>query len=413
MQQSTSGEKLTAAISTFVAIAILSAAVTAQQARAPQGDLLATLESDLRFQLELAFRHDPEAHRGRLAEVEQAIAAWRASPRTPADEKLLVKWFRTAMTQSMPGVSAEMPAAPPFSVAAPSPPAAAPATPTATASTPVAVPPQQSPHRTPTPMVAQPSTPAPQIVATPAPRPIRTAPSPPVRPTPVASPTTAQSAPTQSAPTQVAAVPSFPTPSATENTPAPPEHSIARRVNPPRPAPTRRASTAPPLPPLPVSNDALPYEVAADAAATPATRVTTVSTPSVQINLRELNARIAGYHQELGEIEAATVVDGPLSTAQLERLVARLEAIAGQYQLITLYHGSLRETERRVVVEPRPLDEVIALVDRHVQAANEANDIFAEFDAGEATSTESPNEEPGLAERLAAVAAAVGVAVDN
>ena len=62
MHQPTYGERATAVVSTIVAIAILGAVVTAQQARAPQagGERggLASLESDLRFQLDLAFRTD-------------------------------------------------------------------------------------------------------------------------------------------------------------------------------------------------------------------------------------------------------------------------------------------------------------------------------------------------------------------
>ena len=68
MQSSTTGERVTAVLSTLVAIAILGAAVTAQQSRTPQADRLASLESDLRFQLDLAYRARRRgaalAHRG-------------------------------------------------------------------------------------------------------------------------------------------------------------------------------------------------------------------------------------------------------------------------------------------------------------------------------------------------------------
>jgi hypothetical protein len=132
------------------------------------------------------------------------------------------------------------------------------------------------------------------------------------------------------------------------------------------------------------------------------------ATPAIRVNLRELNARIHGYHQALGEIESATVVADPMSERELERLIAKLEALAGQYQLVQLYYDALSDAERRKVATPRAMHEVIDLVYRHVQAADASRDIFAEFDAAD----DAPASKGPLAERLRKVAEAAGLSGD-
>src|SRR5262245_18237957 len=119
MNTSTVDEKVTAVVSALVAAAILGAVVTAEQGRAPTSDLLATLESDLRFQIEVAYRDDPNAGKARIRQLDDAIDAWRHSPRCPEDEQVFVEWLRTSLRRSMPGELNELPPTPPFSLAAP------------------------------------------------------------------------------------------------------------------------------------------------------------------------------------------------------------------------------------------------------------------------------------------------------
>ncbi|HYO24770.1 MAG TPA: hypothetical protein VEQ85_07455, partial [Lacipirellulaceae bacterium] len=127
MDHSTRGQRVTALVSTLVAVALLGAAVTAEHPGPAPSNLLSSLESDLRFQLDLAFRGDGGALNDRLALLEATLAAWRASPQSPADEQLLAAWYRESIQRSMPGRAAELPAPPEFgAVAAPAPKAPAP-----------------------------------------------------------------------------------------------------------------------------------------------------------------------------------------------------------------------------------------------------------------------------------------------
>lgn len=413
MHQSTTGERLTAAVSTLVAIAILGAAVTAQQARAPQGDRLASLESDVRYQFNLAYRHDRPTHHRNLERFNDVLDAWQASPRSAADDQLLERWMREAIAQSMPGRGGELPPAPTFGATA-RPPVAAPPRP-----------PQQPAHddapiarSTPNPRPTVPSgRPAPSLLADmadvaveggpnagstrasePTASPIVSISAPEPLPasggtsSPASSPVVATPKP-EAVVTQAATEPAATAPAQAEHSvTVRPAHSVAGHEEPASRATTTPADpTAPPLPPPPV-------------VATEPNVARTASAPAVRINLRELTARINGYHQDLGDIEAATVVDGRPGGERLETLVGRLESLAGKYQLIRLYYDSLTPAERQQVAEPRPMGDVIELVNRHLSAADDV-DIFAEFTAEDA-------EQSALDKRLQAVARAVGALVD-
>jgi hypothetical protein len=121
----------------------------------------------------------------------------------------------------------------------------------------------------------------------------------------------------------------------------------------------------------------------------------------VAVNLAELNARIAGYHQGLSQIEATIAAGvGPLDLAQLAVLVEQVEQLGRQYELVTLYFESLTDAERASVTAPRSLVPTIELVDReraHLERGGEG-DFLAAFEV-EAEGKESP-----LAARLRAVA---------
>ena len=115
MDQSTkTSERITAIISTVVAVALLAAGVTAQQTHNTRTDELAYLESDLRFQLQSAFRLTPKEGQQRLQQVNEVLAAWQQSRQTADDRQLLADWMLEATIRSMPGSMEPLPPAPPF-----------------------------------------------------------------------------------------------------------------------------------------------------------------------------------------------------------------------------------------------------------------------------------------------------------
>ena len=108
------GERITAILSTLVAVIILAVGVTAQQSRSARTDELVHLESDLRFQLKSVFRLNPKQGLQRVKQLERVLAQWRESERTPADRRLLADWLLQATIRSMPGSIGPLPAAPEF-----------------------------------------------------------------------------------------------------------------------------------------------------------------------------------------------------------------------------------------------------------------------------------------------------------
>jgi hypothetical protein len=107
-------ERITAILSTLVAVAILAAGVTAQRSPSAPTDELVYLESDLRFQLESTFRLNPKQGVERVKQFEAVLASWRQAPQTGADRRLLADWMLQATIRSMPGSIEPLPAAPQF-----------------------------------------------------------------------------------------------------------------------------------------------------------------------------------------------------------------------------------------------------------------------------------------------------------
>ncbi|MCH7753106.1 MAG: hypothetical protein IH898_13260 [Planctomycetes bacterium] len=107
-------ERITVILSTIVAVAILAAGVTAQRSRSAPTDELVHLASDLRFQLESAFRLNPKEGVERVEQVKAVLASWRQAPQTGADRRLLADWLLEATIRSMPGSIEPLPSAPQF-----------------------------------------------------------------------------------------------------------------------------------------------------------------------------------------------------------------------------------------------------------------------------------------------------------
>jgi hypothetical protein len=115
MKKTNSDRRLTLVACTLIAAAILGAAVTAQHGHRQPLSALAELESDLRIQLQMAFRHDTAQHQIRQEQLDQILNAWLQSPRSPADRQLLTQWLRQSIRSSMPGSTHPLPSLPSFS----------------------------------------------------------------------------------------------------------------------------------------------------------------------------------------------------------------------------------------------------------------------------------------------------------
>lgn len=374
MQSSTFAERATAAVSTLVAIAILGAAVTAQQASGPVADAVADFESDLRYQIDLALRHDGATHKAAHKAVDQMLAEWHASPQSAADRRILLDWFDAAISATMPGHSGKLPPQPEFTSAAPI----------------IATRPQPSQPVKPQPELAEPTLEEPTPIA---------AETPEEQETPVS--------PIESAPSVIAFTEAAPTESdvtvaqaAVVEPPAPgslpAEHSITI-------APAHAGNSQ-------SSTESVASVIESGTSETAPTEAPPVgSTPyeaptqptAVNVNLAELSARIEGYNQQLAEIEAAMVVDDGASGPRLAALVEQIEQLAPQYQFVKLYFDSLTSAERERVSEPRSLRETIAHASRLANREEEASDFLADFETADAA--------PTLTDRLQAIAEAAGL----
>ena len=108
-------ERITAILSTVVAVAILAAGVTAHQSHnVTTEDSLSLLESDLRFQIDMAFRQNPGEGAARMSQVDEAVSAWHASPQSEIDRSRMADWLLEATIRCMPGTMEALPEVPRF-----------------------------------------------------------------------------------------------------------------------------------------------------------------------------------------------------------------------------------------------------------------------------------------------------------
>jgi hypothetical protein len=83
-------------------------------AAAPAADKLQLLVNDTAAQLQLAYRQHPDEKARRQEQLTAAVAAWRAAPRSEANNERLATWLRAAIVSSMPGSQEPLPAVPGF-----------------------------------------------------------------------------------------------------------------------------------------------------------------------------------------------------------------------------------------------------------------------------------------------------------
>ena len=285
-------ERITAIISTVVAVIILAAGVTAHQSHNAPVDDLVQLESDLRFQLEAGFRHDTDERATRLAQLEEVFQAWQQSPRLPADQELVATWLLEATIRSMPGSSEPMPTIPQFG--------------------------QQPP--------------APQSTTQP----------------------TADLLEESSAPTD--------------------DFDLPKRV----------PTLADPISTADVSEAYISEAVKIPQHTFLEPALEEATAEFVPINLTELAARIAGYHDGLDEIETALIATDSDDFSALSQRIRQLDAMTADFHFVRLYFEALTDQERLSVAVPRSMSETLSEIERHLDRNQEAldGDFLGQLDSG-------------------------------
>jgi len=291
----TRSKQNTAIVSTLVAVAILAGGVTAYQSHHAEVEDVVQLESDLRFQLEIVFRHDPNERARRLVQLKKVSQAWQQSPRTIADRKKLASWLLAATVHSMPGSTEALPSIPSFGEHF------------SQAVT------QQSP----------------EVLAEPL---VRIEKLEPVAQVP--------------APTAV-----MPIPASLVSA-----EIIERSTDLPE-----SLTTPQPVAPMPHSVEA-----------------------PIPINLTELAARIAGYHDGLDEVERALLLLEAEDNGMLAAQIRQLETMTRDYRFVQLYYQSLTDKERQGVDSPRSMAALLAEITRRIDRTQEtlSEDFLGEFDSG-------------------------------
>ena len=103
----------------------------------------------------------------------------------------------------------------------------------------------------------------------------------------------------------------------------------------------------------------------------------------IRVNLTELSARIAGYHEGLDEIERTLLALDAKDTSSLATQIRLLEDMARDYRFVNLYYRSLTKKERRAVSVPRPMTATLVEIERRIDRTQKAlsGDFLGEFDA--------------------------------
>jgi hypothetical protein len=83
-------------------------------AAAPAADKLQVLVNETAAQLQLAYRQHPDERARRREQLSAVVAAWRAAPRSEANNERLATWLRAAILSSMPGSKEPLPVVPSF-----------------------------------------------------------------------------------------------------------------------------------------------------------------------------------------------------------------------------------------------------------------------------------------------------------
>lgn len=346
MKSSTS-ERLIAVVSAFVAVAIIAVFGVAERTSDVPVTDLPSLEADVRMQFDLALRHDMPRYKRRVAALEAVIDAFILSPQDANDQQLLSEWFQQAIRRTMPGALKPLPPTPEFGVTEPVDP--------------------PSPQPASRPAAAGELSGGEAVVS---PEPVAEASR--TRPQPSEAPQIArQSVP---APTgERASEPTAAFPAADDIVSAPRAPSVPANAGPLPTLADPPAEQDSPMP-APVPSAEVSYVVESAPAPVPVT-----------VNLAELQARIAGYHAGLRNLEAR-ITNAPtrFDLAAAAAAVAELELLAGQFEFVALYYGSLTAEESAGIATPRSPVAAARRLAVALESAAGAEDDFDPFDAAAA-----------------------------
>ncbi|MEM9657642.1 MAG: hypothetical protein AAF961_04700, partial [Planctomycetota bacterium] len=102
----------------------------------------------------------------------------------------------------------------------------------------------------------------------------------------------------------------------------------------------------------------------------------------VEVNLAELTARIAGYHDGLNELSARIIANGDAATArELSDWILDAEQLAEQLRFVRLYHDALADEEKTFVSAPRSMSRTVEQLQSVVALAQQRDgDYLLQFD---------------------------------
>ena len=76
--------------------------------------MLPKLVGETVAQIDVAYRRKPTEKASRRAQLDAVVSAWRAAPRSAANDRRLIEWLRMAIRKSMPGSREPLPGMPEF-----------------------------------------------------------------------------------------------------------------------------------------------------------------------------------------------------------------------------------------------------------------------------------------------------------
>jgi len=105
----------------------------------------------------------------------------------------------------------------------------------------------------------------------------------------------------------------------------------------------------------------------------------------VKINLTELAARIAGYHEGLDQIETALLLADSPDLDFLEKQAEKLDELTQDFRFVSLYHQSLTEKEREHMIAPRSTSTTLAEIERLLERneRQQDGDFLGSFDSAQ------------------------------
>ncbi|QEG33964.1 hypothetical protein [Bythopirellula goksoeyrii] len=326
-------ERLTTIVCALVAIAMIAAGVTARQGDSPASNEPEQWESDVRYQIKASFRQRARERDARLSQVEAVMAAWRTSNQSEADREKLIEWLSDTIVRSMPGSIDDLTPQPTFS--------------SHESAAVVYSPPAELPRP---PATIQ----APSLLAG------TRFPDVPITPTPY-DPFSVKIANDGAMEVEE---PIAPTPDDSFVPEQPPTVDPSKRHLANKPGIETAALPQAPLP----GSSMVSFETRDQVDKSEKQPLTVVSPHPVQvaINLTELAARIAGYHDSLDEVETALLRTDEASLELVAEQAQKLDTMTRDYNFVRLYYESLSDDERQTLLAPRPLSATLKEVSRQL-----------------------------------------------